>query len=264
MLVKKVFCKSILSKSRLGTDYSINPYRGCVHACEYCYAPYVLREKREWGKFIEVKINAPEVLEKDLKRNKPGTIFISSVTDPYNPLEKKYKLTRRILEKLKDTKFFVSVQTKSTLVLRDIDLLKEMDCEVGMTITTFSEKARKVFEPNTSNSEKRLEALKKLKEAGIKTYIFFGPVLPLISDENLEDTIKKFVSVKPDYIYVDKLNIKNRSHWIKIRNILEKSYPELVEEWERILFSKNDYYQKIKERIIEICINHDLKFKFCY
>jgi len=264
MKVKQVFCKSILSKSRLGTDYSINPYRGCAHACEYCYAPYVLREKREWGKFIEVKINAPEVLEKDLKRNKPGTIFISSVTDPYNPLEKKYKLTRRILEKLKNTKFSVSVQTKSNLVLRDIDLLKDMDCEVGLTITTFNKETRKLFEPNASSSKERLKALKKLKEAGIKTYIFFGPILPLISDENLEDTIKKFASVKPDYIYVDKLNIKRPSHWRKIRKLLEKNYPEFVEKWERILFSENDYYQKIKERIVKLCKIYNLKFVFCY
>ena len=264
MEVKEIKCKTILSKSRLGTKYSINPYRGCAHACEYCYAPYILREKREWGEFIDVKINALEVLEKDLKKHKPGTIFISSVTDPYNPLEKKYRLTRRILEKLKNTKFSISVQTKSTLVLRDIDLLKDMDCEVGITITTFNEKARKVFEPNTPSSEERLEALKKLKESGIKTYIFFGPVLPLISDENLEEVIKKFASVKPNYIYIDRLNIKGPFHWRKIKNILEKNYPELVDKWERILFSENDYYQKIKERIIKLCKNLDLKYDFCY
>ena len=263
-MIKQVFCKTILSKSKLGTDYSINPYRGCAHACVYCYTPYVLREKRKWGEFIEVKINAPEVLEKDLKKHKAGTIFISSVTDPYNPLEKKYKLTRRILEKLKNTKFSISIQTKSDLVLRDIELLKEMDCEVGMTIITFNERARKIFEPNTSSSEKRLKALKKLKESGIKTYIFFGPVLPLISDENLEETIKKFASVKPDYIYIDKLNIKRSLHWKKIKNILEKNYPKLVEKWEKILFSENGYYQRIKERIIEICMSYGLKYKFCY
>jgi DNA repair photolyase len=90
MDVKEVFGKSIMSKSKLGMDFSINPYRGCSHACVYCYAPYVLREKREWGKFMEVKINAPEILEKDIRRFKKGTIFISSVTDCYNPLEEKY------------------------------------------------------------------------------------------------------------------------------------------------------------------------------
>jgi len=209
-------------------------------------------------------MNAPEALEKDLKRNKSGTIFISSVTDPYNPLEKKYELTRRILEKLKDTKFFISIQTKSDLVLRDIDLLKQMDCEVGMTITTFDENARKIFEPNASSSKERLKALKILKDNGIKTYIFFGPVLPLISDKNLEETIKKFASVRPDYIYVDRLNIKRSLHWRKIRKILEKNYPELFEKWERILFSENDYYEKIKKRVIELCKKYNLKYELCY
>jgi len=264
MQTREILCKSILSKSRLGSDYSINPYRGCAHACVYCYAPFVLREKRKWGEFIDVKINAPEVLEKDLKKHKPGSIFISSVTDPYNPLERKYEITRRILKKLKDTKFSVSIQTKSDLVLRDIDLLKEMDCEVGLTITTFNERARKIFEPNASSNEKRLKALKILKENGIKTYIFFGPVLPLISDENLEETIKKFASVKPDYIYVDRLNIKHPLHWRKIRKLLEKEYPELVEKWKRILFSENYYYEKIKKRVIELCKIYKLDYILCY
>jgi DNA repair photolyase len=176
MLVNEIFCKSILSRSRLyGCDFSINPYRGCEHACIYCYAPYILREQREWGSFVDVKVNAPEILVKDMLKAKRGVIYISSVTDPYQPLEKKYELTRKILEILKDTKFFVSIQTKSSLVLRDIDLLKKMDCEVGFTITSLDENARKVFEPNTSSIEERLKALKELKEAGISTYIFFGP-----------------------------------------------------------------------------------------
>jgi DNA repair photolyase len=263
-MAKEILCKSVLSKSRLGTDYSINPYRGCTHCCEYCYAPYVLREKRKWGSFIEAKINAPEVLEKEMRKSRPGTIFISSVTDPYNSLEEKYKLTRRILEKLIGTEFFASIQTKSTLVLRDIDILKKINCEVGMTITTFDEDVRKVFEPNTSSSEDRLNALKILKENGIKTYIFFGPFLPLISDKNLEETIRKFASVEPKYIYLDKLNIKRRVHWDKLRKVLEKNYPELVSEWERILFSKNDYFDRIRKRVVELCRKYNLKYELCY
>lgn len=263
MDVKQVLCKSIMSKSRLGTDFSINPYRGCSHACVYCYAPYVLREKRKWGEFMEVKINAAEILEKDLRRHKKGSIFISSVTDCYNPLEKKYKLTRKILEKL-DKNFSVSIQTKSDLVLRDMDILKKLDCEVGITITTFDEKARKTFEPNCPSSEERLDALRKLKENAIKTYIFFGPVLPLISDKNLDETIKKFSSVKPNYIYVDKLNIKNRIHWYRIRKVLEKEYPEMCEKWEKILFSENDYYENLKNDVKKLCGKYNLKYVLCY
>jgi DNA repair photolyase len=263
-MIKETQCKSIISKSRLGTDYSINPYRGCGHACAYCYAPYVLRENRKWGEFVEVKTNAPEILDKDLKRNKPGRIFISSVTDPYNPCEKKYMLTRKILEKLVNTKFSISLQTKSVLVLRDVDILKKLDCEVGMTITTFDEKARKIFEPNTYSSDERLNALKTLKENGIKTYIFFGPFLPLISDRNIEETISKFASINPDYIYLDRLNIKRKVHWNKMRKVLEEHYPELVGEWERILFTKNDYYEKIRKKVVDLCKKYNLKYELCY
>lgn len=264
MLAKEVLCKTILSKSRLETKYSINPYRGCSHACVYCYAPYILRESREWGSFMEAKINAPEILEKDLKRNKPGTIFISSVTDPYNSCEEKYRLTRSILEKLKGTDYFAVVQTKSKLILRDIDLLKQIKCEVGMTITTFDEEARKVFEPGASPSFERLEALKKLKEEGIRTYIFFGPFLPMLSDVDLEETVKKFASAKPDYVIVDRLNIKRPVHWKRLKSILEKNYPQLVDKWQEILFSDNEYYKGIKDRLAKLFQNYGLKYEMCY
>ena len=261
--MKEIICKSVLSKSRL-EDYSINPYRGCTHCCKYCYAPYILRENREWGTFIEPKVNAPEILEKELKRNKPGNIFISSVTDPYNSLEKKYKLTRRVLEKLVNTKFSASIQTKSTLILRDLDLLKKIKCEVGMTITTFDENARKIFEPNASPSIERLEALRKLKQEGVKTYIFFGPLLPFISDKNLEETIKKFSTVDPDKVFVDRLNIKRPVHWTKIKTVLEKNYPQLLDKWQDVLFSDNDYYEGIKEKLARLFRKYGLNYVFCY
>jgi DNA repair photolyase len=261
--MNEIICKTILSKSRL-EDYSVNPYRGCTHCCKYCYAPYILREKREWGTFIEPKVNAPEVLEKELKKNKPGNIFISSVTDPYNSLEEKYKLTRRILGKLINTKFSASIQTKSPLILRDLDLLKQINCEVGMTITTFDEKARKVFEPNASSSLERLEALKKLKQEGIRTYIFFGPMLPFISDKDLDETVKKFATINPDKIFADRLNIKSPAHWTKLKSVLEKNYPELVEKWQSILFSENDYYEGLKERLTCLFRKYGLKYVFCY
>jgi DNA repair photolyase len=213
---------------------------------------------------MEAKINAPEILEKDLKRNKPGTIFISSVTDPYNSCEEKYRLTRKILERLVDTEHYAVVQTKSALVLRDIDILKKLKCEVGMTITTFDEKARKLFESGASPSLERLEALKKLNDEGIETYIFFGPMLPLISDNNLEDTIKKFASVNPHHVMVDKLNIKRGDHWNKIKSVLEKNYPDMVSRWQEIIFNDNDYYDNIRKKLVELFQKYDLKYEMCY
>jgi len=253
-----------MSKSGLyGTDYSINPYTGCSHGCVYCYAPYILRERREWGKFVDVKINAPEVLIKEMRTKKKKDILMSSVTDPYQSLEKKYKITKQLLERLKNTKFVVSILTKSTLVLRDLNLLKKMKCEVGLTITTLDEKAAKIFEPGAPSPNERLKILSYLKISGLKTYIFFGPLLPFISDVDLEKTIDRFSMVRPDYILIDKLNIKGRNHWNKIKKVLEMYYPDLVEKWEYILFYENDYYEKLKQRITGIFQKYDIKYEFC-
>jgi len=230
MEIKEKKCRTIMSESGLSTDYTINPYTGCSHACVYCYAPYILRERREWGSFVDVKINAPEVLLKEMHRKKKKEILISSVTDPYQSLEKKYKITRQLLERLKNTNFIVSILTKSTLVSRDLDLLKKTNCEIGLTITTLDERAAKIFEPGAPSPMGRLKILSYLKTSGIKTYIFFGPLLPFISDVNLEKTINRFSMARPDYIIVDTLNIKGRNHWKKIKNVLEKNYPDLVEK----------------------------------
>lgn len=265
MEVKEIRCKNILSMSGLhDSKYSINPYRGCSHNCIYCYAPYILREKRPWGEFVDVKVNAPEALDKETIRKKKGTILISSVTDPYQPIEEKYKITRKILEKLKDKKFSISILTKSALAVRDLDLLKKMDCEFGLTITTLDENFAKIFEPGSSLPERRLGALNYFKVSGLKTYIFFGPLLPFISDVSLEKTINRFAIAKPNKIYVDKLNIKCLAHWDKIKAVLDKNLPEMSQKWEHVLFTKNDYYEKLKQRIIEASKDYDLKYEFCY
>ena len=263
MEIKNVLCKSVLSRSGLkDSKFSINPYRGCSHSCIYCYAPYILREGRKWGTFVDIKTNAPEVLEKELKKIESGTVLISSVTDPYQPLERKYEITRKILEKLKGKKLFISILTKSSLVLRDLDLLKQLNCEVGITITTLNDNIRKLFEPNASSVESRLDTLKKLKEVGIRTYIFFGPMLPFISDKNLEETLKLFSALGPEKIYFDKLNVKNPFQWKKIKTFLEENYVDLAEKWEKAI--SNNYYKELKEKIIEICKNLSLNYEICY
>ena len=118
MNVTTISCKSALSQSRLlGYDYALNPYRGCEHGCSYCYAPYVLHEDREWGGFVDVKLDIPSVLSKELGRRKKGVVGISTVTDPYQPIEKKYELTRTCLEHLLRHDFPICIQTKSALAL---------------------------------------------------------------------------------------------------------------------------------------------------
>lgn len=267
MIVREIGCKSLLNKSKLA-DYCINCYVGCEHNCAYCYASYLTRRftahKEPWGEFVDVKINAPEVLSEEVLKKKKGSVFLSSLTDPYQPLEKRYQLTRRCLEILLRHQFSIIIQTKSALVVRDVDLLKKfMECEVGFTITTLDEKIKKIFEPNSSPVREKLEAIKTLKENGIKVYVFFGPVLPYLSDKNLEEYFDKMIELKVEEIWVDKLNLKPRV-WESVSAVLKKNYPELVEKWGEILFSKNKYYKELKEKIGKIIKEKEIKCIFCY
>jgi DNA repair photolyase len=211
MKIREVECKTALSKSNLpGLDYSLNPYRGCQHSCAYCYVPNVLRIKRnEWGSFVDIKKNIPLILSKELKMKKPGVVAISTVTDPYQPIEQKYNLTRYCLEQLLSYDFPVHIQTKSDLVIRDIDLITKMsDAEVMFSIGTLNDSERKQLEPYTSSIQKRLDAMKELSDIGIRTSVFFGPIYPTVKLENIEEIIDTFVENGASEIMLDRLNIK--------------------------------------------------------
>ncbi|MBM4136400.1 MAG: radical SAM protein, partial [Nitrospira sp.] len=153
LIIREITVKSVLTKSGIpGADYCINPYIGCFHGCRYCYATFMKKytnHEEPWGSFVDAKINAPEILRRQMKRAVNGTVIISSVTDAYQPVDGKYKLTRRCLEELLPYQFPVEILTKSPLVLRDMDIIKKFrDIEVGITITTDDERIRKIFEPN--------------------------------------------------------------------------------------------------------------------
>jgi DNA repair photolyase len=203
MIVKEIYVKSILSKSKV-FDYTINPYIGCEHACTYCYARVMKRfseHKEEWGNFVDVKINAPSLLQQEIKKKKVGRVWISGMCDPYQPLEKKYELTRECLKILLEYNWPVTIQTKSHLVLRDIKLLKKLEnIEVGLTITTGDEKIKKIFEPKSPSIKERIDAVKKLHLAGIKTYVMIAPILP--KAENLVTMLKG----KVDFVLIDRMN----------------------------------------------------------
>ncbi|MCX7999715.1 MAG: radical SAM protein, partial [Leptospiraceae bacterium] len=144
MIIREVECKSILNKSAIA-DYCINPYIGCQHGCKYCYAAGITFRFRsrveEWGEFLDIKTNAVTLLSKETKKKKIGRVYLSSLTDPYQPIEEKYELTRRIVEILIKNNFPVTIQTKSYLVTRDLDLLsKGKSNEVGVTIVSMDEK----------------------------------------------------------------------------------------------------------------------------
>jgi DNA repair photolyase len=210
-LIREKTVKSVLSKSGIpSVDYCLNPYVGCAHGCRYCYATFMKRftgHTEPWGAFVDVKVNAPEVLQRQFKRARRGYVMLSSVTDPYQPLEKKYGLTRRCLEILLKHQFPVGILTKSPLVLRDLDLIRQFeDIEVGMTITTDDETIKKIFEPETPPIEARIQTLEELHHQGIGTYAFIGPLLPQ-NPEALAEKIKPHV----DSILVDRMNYLNKT-----------------------------------------------------
>jgi DNA repair photolyase len=210
MNVNKVIVKSALSRSSLpGLVYSLNPYRGCSHACTYCYAPSVLREKRPWGEFVDVKLNLPSVLAKEVASKEKGVVGIGTVTDAYQPIEKEYEITRKCLEVLLKKDWPISIQTKSELVLRDLDLIEKFkEKDVGFTITTFDDTRRKRFELHSSSIQARLEALRTITKRGIKTWVFLGPIIPDLLGDTLEELIKALSGIGIDHLLFDRLNIK--------------------------------------------------------
>ena len=210
MIVKEIRAKSILSASKV-YDYVVNPYTGCQHACTYCYARFMKRftgHKEPWGEFVDVKINAPYLLRVEINKKKKGSVWMSGVCDPYQPLEAKYGITRRCLEILVQNSWPVIVQTRSPLVLRDVDILQEAsDSEVGLTVTTADDSIRKLFEPYAPPIKDRLDALDELHRARIRTYAMIAPMLP--GAEGLVETLNGRV----DYVIVDRMNY-NYADWV--------------------------------------------------
>jgi DNA repair photolyase len=164
--------------------------------------------KEPWGAFVDVKINAPDLLSKVINKKRKGTVWMSGVCDPYQPLEAKYKLSRKCLDILVENKWPVVIQTRSPLVLRDMDIIKKSKMiEVGLSITTSNDVIRKAFEPNAPSIGERLEAIESLYQNGIKTYAMIAPILP--EAENLITLLAR----KVDYIIIDRMNYRY-ADWI--------------------------------------------------
>lgn len=186
MEVRYVECAVAAPPSKLpGLDRAINPYRGCVHACAYCYAQDVTRFEtgRPWGEVIEAKVNIARRLKRELSRGSKGVYGLGTVTDPYQPLERKLELTRSCLALLRRFDAKASILTKSDLILRDIDLMRGWPgLEVGMSIACADDVMAAKVEPYASPPSKRLESLARLSEAGVDVYLMAAPVIPGLSD----------------------------------------------------------------------------------
>ena len=242
MKTREIFSRTILTKTGIPSfDYCINPYVGCGHGCRYCYASFMKRftgHREPWGEFVDVKVNAPKVLRRQLKRAKPGTVLLSSVTDPYQPLEKTYRLTRGCLEALLEHDFSVDLLTRSSLCLRDLDLIRQFKkIDVGFSLGTQDERIKVLFEPRSPSLKSRVEALRALHRAGVKTYAFIGPMLPL-DPKALVAQLDGAI----DEVLIDRMNYANKVKAIYRRAGLE-SY--LEEDYFRI------FGEEMKERFEE-------------
>jgi len=246
--INEVIAKTIFTKSGLpASDWVINPYNGCLFGCSYCYAAQIARWKHpgeEWGTYLDVKMNAPELLKKELtalekRRNSKnfGSVFFSSVTDPYVGLEAKYTLTRLCLEVLADFGYegTINIQTKSPLVTRDIDVLKQLkDVAVGGTVTTLDDTVSRFFEGIAPPVTKRIEALKMLHENGIPTYAFVGPILPTVlsNEKQIVEILDALEDAGVKTVWFEHIHLQGPVKE-RLMTYLKKTKPEYIQAFEQ-------------------------------
>ncbi len=246
-------CKSILTGS--GDGYTLNPYFGCQHLCVYCYARYMLRFRRykeDWGGFVEVKVNAAEVLEKELGKKKPGRVMLSTACDPYQPLEEHRKITRACLERFKGSEWQVFILTKGALAGRDLDIIKGIPkARLACTITSFDESLRNRLEPGSSPSAERLKLLRGAAEKGIVISIVLGPLLPGLTAtrENIRGLFENLSALPLDHIHTDRLNLRGGVAG-SLRKFLRYQFPELCDYYEGFFRGQEGDYESEMTRCI--------------
>ena len=241
--VQEIYCKTLLNRIDVPDfpfRWSLNPYRGCRHACRYCYARpthefWGMDAGREFEQRVFAKVNAPEVLRNELRRPKwqREPIVIGTASDPYEPAESQYRLTRRIIQVLREFENPASITTKGVLVRRDVDVLREL-AEVAEVRVTFSvgsidEGVWKLTEPGAPNPLSRLEAMQYLVENGVQAGVMMAPLLPGISDsrESIDAVVAAAARHKAQYLGANLLFLKPGSkEWFM--PMLRETYPRLA------------------------------------
>ena len=259
MIIKEIKVKNYLTKSNLpGVDFTINPYIGCSHKCRYCYASFmkkITNHSENWGNFIDIKLTEEEV---DLKKIQNKTIFLSSVTDPYLSFEKEYLITRSILEEIKNSNCKLIITTKSSLILRDLDILKQIkNLTVCISINTIDERFKNDMDKASSIKE-RINTLKILHENNISTVAFISPIFPYITDiKDIIESVKDYV----DFCWFE--NLKLRANYKKnILNYIKDNYKELYPKYLDIYFNENmSYFKNLSLVIKDICSKYNIKYE---
>ena len=262
--INNIQTKSIITKSKLpDADYVINPYVGCPHKCIYCYAEFMKRFSNhiedEWGDFLDVKI-CDESIKTSQYEN--ASILFGSVTDAYNPFEKKYEITRKALQPFVDSSVRIDILTKSDLVLRDIDLLKRIpNIRVGISLNTLDDVFRKKEEPFAASVERRIEALKKLHEEKVFTYLFMSPIFPGITDfKAIIDKVSPYV----DLFCFENLNLR-AAYLPRVMTFIEEQYPEQFPLFNKIYKEKDtSYWEDLSGEISAYCNSLGINFKLYF
>lgn len=259
VIEKKIITKDYLTKSNLpASDYVINPYVGCPHACKYCYASFMKRftgHNEKWGSFIDIKECDKPI---NIKKLQGKSVFLSSVTDCYNAFEEKHRITRKILEQLIDADCQITISTKSSLILRDLDLLKKLShLKVSFSINTLNESFRKDMD-DASTIQERLTAMAALYNAGIYTVLFMSPIFPYITE------YKEIINATQSFIreyWFENLNLRG-AYKKEILDYIKSYYPDLIEGYQKIYIYKDmTYWRELAEDIDEYCKRLGIKYK---
>ena len=246
-IIREIEVQSVMTKSSLPVGgFSVNPYVGCPHACKYCYASFMKRftgHTEPWGTFLDVKHWKPIT---NPHKYDGQRIVIGSVTDGYNPYEEEFCRTRRLLEELKGTNAEIMICTKSDLVLRDLDLLKKFPkVTVSWSINTLDEQFRMDMDRAVS-IERRIEAMKKVYEAGIRTVCFVSPIFPGITDvKSIIGRVKDFA----DLIWLENLNLRGQFKGT-IMSYIRENHPDVYALYDEIYNKKRmDYWESLEKEI---------------
>lgn len=246
-IIREIEVQSVMTKSSLPVGgFSVNPYVGCPHACKYCYASFMKRftgHTEPWGTFLDVKHWKPIT---NPHKYDGQRIVIGSVTDGYNPYEEEFCRTRRLLKELEGTNAEIMICTKSDLVLRDLDLLRKFPkVTVSWSINTLDEQFRKDMDRAVS-IERRIEAMKKVYEAGIRTVCFVSPIFPGITDvKAIIECVRDFA----DLIWLENLNLRGQFKGT-IMSYIRENHPDVYALYDEIYNKKRmDYWESLEKEI---------------
>ena len=271
--IKEIQAKSIIGSTQVpSADYVINPYTGCQFACMYCFASFMGRfvgeTNNNWGNYVYVKTNAVELMKKDIqrlmKKNPHPRVVLSTVTDPYQGVEKKHRLTRGILEVFAENNYQgrVGILTKSPMILDDLELLKTIpNIEVGMSITTTDDKLSRFLEVQAPLASARLRTLKKLNDAGIKTYVFVGPFLPhmKLKPELIDKLFSEIRKAGTTNIKIEYLNLPKHAK-PRMNKLLKEESEEIQDIYSSSQLKK--YREEIEPILRDSLEKYGLKLKF--